>query len=82
MLYLWAEWIHDEAKEPVLLISELDGDRHEVRKVQVYRDGRAAWADGGHETDEIGLGEVAVPSLEFIKRASGVQGLVRFVGGF
>ncbi|MEU4524882.1 hypothetical protein AB0F52_39950 [Amycolatopsis sp. NPDC024027] len=61
--YVKVRWDHDFADEPVELFSELGADRFEVRKVAVYRDGRADWADAGRETDEIGLGQLPFPAL-------------------
>ncbi|OXM61902.1 DUF6881 domain-containing protein [Amycolatopsis vastitatis] len=61
--YVKVRWDHGFADEPVELFSELGEDRYEVRKVDVYRDGRADWADAGRETDTIGLGEVPFPGL-------------------
>lgn len=66
MDYLKVQWAHDFPDEPVTFYSELGDDRYEVRKVQVYRDGRVEWADEDHETDTVGLSEVAVPSFEEI----------------
>jgi len=37
-----------------------------VRKVDVYRNGRADWADAGRETDAIGLGQLPFPGIEEI----------------
>jgi hypothetical protein len=61
--YVKVHWDHGFADEPVELFSELGEDRYEVRKVDVYRDGRADWADAGRETDAIGLAEVPFPGL-------------------
>ncbi|WP_410596189.1 DUF6881 domain-containing protein [Amycolatopsis sp. lyj-23] len=61
--YVKVRWHHDFADEPVELFSELGEDRYEVRKVDVYRDGRTEWADAGRETDAIGLGQVPFPPL-------------------
>jgi hypothetical protein len=60
--YLECEWIHDSPDFPVLLYSELDQDRWETRKVEVFRDGSKGWADADHEVISA-LGEVPVPPL-------------------
>jgi len=39
MTYLKVKWIHSHPDAPVLLYSELDRERWEVRKVEVFRDG-------------------------------------------
>lgn len=43
--YLRVEWVHDIPNEPVILFSELDDEMWELRKVEVYRDGTAGYAD-------------------------------------
>ncbi|MFE3524939.1 DUF6881 domain-containing protein [Streptomyces sp. NPDC059161] len=62
--YVKMRWEHEFAQEPVELFSELDDDRYEVSKVEVYRDGRLDWADAGRDTDTSGLGEVPFPDLD------------------
>jgi hypothetical protein len=47
--YLECEWIHDFPDDPVLLYSELDRERWETRKVDLFRDGSKGWADAAHE---------------------------------
>lgn len=64
--YVKVRWDHEFAEEPVEVFSELDNDRYEVRKVEVYRDGRLDWADASRDTDTIGLGDVPFPDLEEI----------------
>jgi hypothetical protein len=63
MKYVRVEWHHEFEDEPVTYFSELGDDRYEVRKVQVYRDGRMEWADEGHETASVGLSEISFPDL-------------------
>lgn len=50
MEYIKVRWIHDHEDEPILLYSELDHDRFELRKVEVYEDGSAGWA-----SSEVGI---------------------------
>jgi hypothetical protein len=64
--YVRVRWDHGFAAEPVEILSELGDDRYEVRKVEVYRDGRLDWADADRDTDAIGLGEIPFPALEEI----------------
>jgi len=37
--YMRVEWHHDDPAEPVVIYTELDGRRYEVRKVEQYSDG-------------------------------------------
>jgi hypothetical protein len=50
----------------VLYLSELGEDGYETRKIQIFRNGRAEWADESHETESVGLSEIPFPSLEDI----------------
>jgi hypothetical protein len=62
MEYLKVRWIHEHPNEPVVLMSELDEDRYEVRKVEVFADGRIEFASNDHSSGETVLGETAIPS--------------------
>ncbi len=66
--YIAVEWIHEvpaEETEPVMLYSELDDDRWETRKVEVWADGSTGWADADHSINS-GLGEARTPSIDDI----------------
>lgn len=43
--YLKVRWFHENSDEPVVLMSELDASRYEVRKVEIFADGRIGYAD-------------------------------------
>ncbi|PKV82652.1 hypothetical protein [Streptomyces sp. TLI_146] len=64
--YVKVRWDHEFTEEPVDIFSELDDDRYEVRKVEVYREGRLDWADSSRETGTTFLGEVPFPDLQEI----------------
>ena len=66
MRYIKVKWRHASDSEPVLLYSELDDNRFEVRKVEVYADGRCGYADGVSNSGDTRLGEVPVPPLDEI----------------
>ncbi|WP_280443423.1 DUF6881 domain-containing protein [Nocardia brasiliensis] len=60
-------WSHDFDTEPVELVSEIGEDGYEVRKVDVYRDGRLDWADADSATGSTFLStEEAMPLLDEI----------------
>jgi Domain of unknown function (DUF6881) len=44
MMYLRVLWQHSFADEPIELLSELNAARLEVRKIEVFRDGRKGYA--------------------------------------
>ncbi len=66
--YLRVEWKHTQADDPVMLYSELDVDRWEVRKVEVFADGRMTYADGRGASGDTRLGEVQVPPVDEIAK--------------
>jgi len=65
--YLKVVWHHSLPHEPTNLYSEVVGDR-EVRKVEVYADGRATIASESIETGDTRLSETPMPSLAEIAR--------------
>jgi hypothetical protein len=68
--YLRVRWIHDFEAEPVLIATELDDERYERRKVEIYRDGRHDFADGERETGTTFLGEGATPPVDEVNSQS------------
>jgi hypothetical protein len=68
MHYMRCEWIHAFPNEPVLMYSELDDDRWEIRKVEIFADGTTGYASESEERGGSGLGTVQVPSLEEIAK--------------
>ena len=50
MQYIKVEWKHGHPDEPAILYSELDDDRWERRKVEVFADGRLGFADDDDQT--------------------------------
>ena len=66
MTYLKVKWIHAYVDEPVLIYSELDDERWELRKVEIFPDGRMLYADPEVEFEETGLSTMPLPSLEKI----------------
>jgi hypothetical protein len=65
--YQEVRWHHDLPEEPVVLYSEIDSG-FEVRKVEVYRDGRHDYADRSHSTGTTMLGEKLMPDVEEINQ--------------
>ncbi|MCP4305661.1 MAG: hypothetical protein GY788_12430 [bacterium] len=66
MKYIKVKWIHEFENEPVLLFSEIDTERWEKRKVEVYANGHMDFADTKQETGKTFLGLEPLPSLEQI----------------
>lgn len=55
-------WKHTHKDEPIRLVSALDGDRYDVRKLEFFRDGSVGFADETRSSLETALGTVPVPS--------------------
>jgi hypothetical protein len=66
MKYIRVKWIHSIATEPVLLYSELDDNRWETRKVEIYADGRSDFASMFESKGNTRLGKEPVPLLSDI----------------
>jgi hypothetical protein len=65
-MFIKVKWNHDFATEPVLLYSELDNGRWEVRKVEVFSDGHCEFASSEEASAAARLGLMPVPSLDEI----------------
>jgi hypothetical protein len=63
MKYLLVQWIHSFPDEPVTLYSELDDDRWERRKIEVFRDGSVGFADSRRQsrTTKLSIGAPSQP---------------------
>jgi len=59
-------WLHTHSEEPFRLVSELDDQRHEIRKLEFFANGLVGCATEETETQTTGLSTVPVPSLEEI----------------
>ena len=66
LTYIRVRWLHSLPDEPVELWSELDADRRELRKVEIWADGQIGYASADSESGGTKLGERSVPSLEDI----------------
>lgn len=63
MSYIKVKWIHSFPDDPVWLYSELNADRWETRKVEIFADGSRGYASATESGGETCLGEVPVPPL-------------------
>lgn len=61
--YIRVLWRHAFPDDPVALWSELDADRGEVRKVEIWSGGRVGYASNAGEVGGTRLGDVPVPPL-------------------
>ncbi len=64
MTYLMVKWEHSSPDEPCVLYSELDEQRMERRKIDVYPDGRWGFADEHEEVGGAMLGEASTLTVD------------------
>ncbi len=65
LTYERLEWIHDFEDEPCVIYSELDDERYETRKIEVYKDGRMVKvSEKQPECGSTGLAVQPIPSIE------------------
>lgn len=55
MNYICVKWIHSLVNEPILIYSELNSDRREIRKVEQYKNGKLSVACEFEENGETRL---------------------------
>jgi hypothetical protein len=63
MMYIQVKWIHSLNSEPVVLYSEIDENGWEIRKVEVYADGRMGFASSSESRCGAGLSKEPLPSI-------------------
>ncbi|WP_308719632.1 DUF6881 domain-containing protein [Komagataeibacter xylinus] len=69
MFYLKCLWKHDFGSEqPNVIYCEFDGERTELRKIELYENGQYGVATGTVSTGDTHLADIAVPPLEAINQ--------------
>ena len=63
MNYICVQWHHENQEDPIELYSELDDNREEIRKVEVFRDGHMQFADEHSQAGDTFLSVEPIPSL-------------------
>ena len=66
MVCIKVSWKQDDSRTPILLYSELDDERWEVRKVEVFPDGSFGYADRATSRGTTFLGLEPIPALSDI----------------
>ncbi len=74
MEYIDVIWHHEGNQDPTRLISELDGQRYEVRKLEFFRSGVVGFACAGQHSEGTELGELPVPPLAEINASPEFSG--------
>jgi hypothetical protein len=73
MKYIRVRWTHNYKDQPIWLISELDEEMWETRKVEIFHDGSKGYADQDEATGSTGLGEEAFPPFSQIAQQPGFE---------
>ncbi|MBD1227946.1 DUF6881 domain-containing protein [Xenorhabdus griffiniae] len=66
MIYMKVYWKHSDDDYPIEIYSELDKDRYEVRKIEIFSNGKVNYAQEDKSTGSTILGEVPVPPINEI----------------
>jgi uncharacterized protein DUF6881 len=66
MEFIDVMWRHDNQEYPVRLVSELDAQRYETRKLEFFSNGVVGFASASESFGGAGLGLVPVPPLSEI----------------
>lgn len=64
--HMQVRWLHSSPNDPIELWSEVDARREEIRKVELWADGRVGYAFGEVEAGGTRLGDGPIPSLDKI----------------
>lgn len=75
MTYIKVYWKHDFPDEPILMFSELDDDRNEIRKVEVYKKGLLGYACEDRNKAGTLLSECELPELSVINEDIQFEGV-------
>ena len=66
MKYIDVEWLHSDDDYPIRLVSELDAQRNEVRKLEFFRDGAVGFASANTSKESTTLSAESIPPLSEI----------------
>ncbi|MFZ5968241.1 MAG: DUF6881 domain-containing protein [Bacillota bacterium] len=66
MKYLMVGWFHNFSDEPITIYSEIDEQRNEVRKIELFKAGKIGYATEEVEFGGSGLSECPLPEIEEI----------------
>ncbi|MVA56882.1 DUF6881 domain-containing protein [Agrobacterium vitis] len=66
MNYVKSKWHHENPQDPVEILMELDDRNMEVRKIHLYIDGHAEFADANTERPDTWLSYEPVPAIDEI----------------
>ena len=68
MTYILVEWRHNLKDDPIILFSELDSSRREIRKVEEFSNGLKQYADNLSQTGDTRLADLPIPPISEIEK--------------
>ncbi|MDG0791444.1 hypothetical protein OMP38_11630 [Cohnella ginsengisoli] len=74
-MFIKVIWFHQFVEEPVLLYSELDCERYEIRKIEFFRNNKVGFASEEIECADTALGSQPVPKLTEINKNNEFYGI-------
>lgn len=74
MRYIDVNWLDELDQEPFRLVSEINNEQFEVRKIEFFRTGEIGYASQKAHTKNTRLGIVEVPDLKEINSQNEFQG--------
>ncbi len=75
MKYIDVQWLHENSEDPVRLLSELDQDGYETRKLEFFSDGCIGFACASAASLGVELGSAPVPPLGVINASEEFNGV-------
>jgi hypothetical protein len=75
MRYIDVKWLHENAGDPIRLVSELNLDGYEMRKLEFFRDGSVGFAFASGASHGVELGTASVPPLDEINAIGEFDGV-------
>lgn len=73
MKYIQCKVISKSNTLPILIFSEIDDDRNETRKIEIYKDKSIGYAYENVEYGPTGLSELALPEIDEINVQDGLE---------
>ena len=68
MKYIDVAWLHKNSEYPIRLVSEMDDELFEVRKLEFFPDGKVGFASQTSSTNSTMLGIEPIPMLSEINQ--------------
>jgi len=68
MKYLRVKWLHEFIDEPVIMYYEIDDNSIELRKIELFKNGKVGYADFTYQINGSYLSEGQFPDIEEIRK--------------